>query len=95
MRTFESYLLIVSRNLTMMKFTSANIYSRYYTHAGKTCFINLLLKSPLFSHLCLNQVFLGEEVDAVIMEVGLGGRYDCTNVLPAPFVCGITSLGLG
>ena len=29
------------------------------------------------------------------MEVGIGGRYDSTNVFPEPIVCGITSLGLG
>lgn len=28
------------------------------------------------------------------MEVGLGGRYDATNVLRKPVVCGISHLGL-
>ncbi|HZF96541.1 MAG TPA: folylpolyglutamate synthase/dihydrofolate synthase family protein [Allosphingosinicella sp.] len=32
--------------------------------------------------------------DACIVEVGLGGRLDATNVLPAPAVCGIAQLGL-
>ncbi|KAH0865102.1 hypothetical protein HID58_082313 [Brassica napus] len=32
-------------------------------------------------------------VDVVILEVGLGGRYDATNVIQKPVVCGITSLG--
>ncbi|WP_106639468.1 bifunctional folylpolyglutamate synthase/dihydrofolate synthase [Allosphingosinicella vermicomposti] len=32
--------------------------------------------------------------DACIVEVGLGGRLDATNVLPAPTACGITQLGL-
>ena len=32
--------------------------------------------------------------DACILEVGLGGRLDATNVIERPLVCGIASLGL-
>lgn len=32
--------------------------------------------------------------DDVIIEVGLGGRLDATNIIPAPAVCGIASLGI-
>lgn len=32
--------------------------------------------------------------DACVVEVGLGGRLDATNVIPAPAVCGIAQLGL-
>lgn len=32
--------------------------------------------------------------DALILEVGLGGRLDATNVIAAPVVCGIASLGI-
>jgi dihydrofolate synthase / folylpolyglutamate synthase len=32
--------------------------------------------------------------DACILEVGLGGRLDATNVIEAPLVCGIAGLGL-
>jgi len=32
--------------------------------------------------------------DACIVEVGLGGRLDATNVIPAPAACGIAQLGL-
>jgi dihydrofolate synthase/folylpolyglutamate synthase len=32
--------------------------------------------------------------DACIVEVGLGGRLDATNVVPRPAVCGIAQLGL-
>src|SRR4051812_718973 len=31
--------------------------------------------------------------DACIVEVGLGGRLDATNVIPAPAICGIAQLG--
>jgi folylpolyglutamate synthase len=33
-------------------------------------------------------------MDVVICEVGVGGRYDATNVLPAPVACGVTTLDL-
>ncbi|KAK7276322.1 hypothetical protein RIF29_17461 [Crotalaria pallida] len=39
------------------------------------------------------KIFASEQVDVAIMEVGLGGKYDATNVARAPIVCGITSLG--
>ncbi|CAG0916437.1 unnamed protein product [Notodromas monacha] len=37
-------------------------------------------------------VFLKENVDVAVIEVGVGGEYDCTNVLPCPKVCIITTL---
>ncbi|KAL9231390.1 hypothetical protein vseg_006624 [Gypsophila vaccaria] len=39
------------------------------------------------------KIFSAEQVDVAIMEVGLGGKYDATNVVQAPIVCGISSLG--
>ncbi|MGX7025449.1 bifunctional folylpolyglutamate synthase/dihydrofolate synthase [Vagococcus hydrophili] len=39
------------------------------------------------------QYFLDSDVDIVIVEVGLGGRYDCTNVI-TPLVSAITTIGL-
>ncbi|CAL8143736.1 unnamed protein product [Orchesella dallaii] len=39
-------------------------------------------------------VFLEEKVDAVVLEVGIGGENDCTNVIRKPIVVGISSLGL-
>ena len=38
--------------------------------------------------------FAREPADACIVEVGLGGRLDATNVIPAPVACGIAQLGL-
>ncbi|XP_067662423.1 folylpolyglutamate synthase, mitochondrial-like [Haliotis asinina] len=37
-------------------------------------------------------LFLAQGVDALILEVGIGGQYDCTNIVERPAVCGITSL---
>ncbi|PWZ03693.1 FolC bifunctional protein [Testicularia cyperi] len=39
-------------------------------------------------------IFLSEGVDTVILEVGIGGKYDSTNIVPSPTVAGITQLGL-
>lgn len=50
---------------------------------------------PLFQFLTLLglKIFVSEKVDVAIIEVGLGGKYDSTNVIQDPIVCGITSLG--
>lgn len=39
-------------------------------------------------------IFTNEKVDVGIIEVGLGGTNDSTNVIKGPVVCGITSLGM-
>ncbi|XP_050210116.1 folylpolyglutamate synthase isoform X2 [Mercurialis annua] len=39
------------------------------------------------------KIFAAEQVDVVILEVGLGGKFDATNVVQTPVVCGISSLG--
>jgi folylpolyglutamate synthase len=33
-------------------------------------------------------------VDATILEVGVGGRYDSTNIVPQPVVTGVSALGI-
>ncbi|TFI56565.1 bifunctional folylpolyglutamate synthase/dihydrofolate synthase [Sphingomonas parva] len=38
--------------------------------------------------------FARTPADACIVEVGLGGRLDATNVIPSPAACGIAQLGL-
>ncbi|KAI8374580.1 Mur ligase [Radiomyces spectabilis] len=38
--------------------------------------------------------FMQENVDVAILEVGVGGEYDSTNIVEKPIVCGITALGL-
>lgn len=39
-------------------------------------------------------VFLKAKVDVAIVEVGIGGEHDCTNIIKNPICTGITSLGL-
>ncbi len=38
--------------------------------------------------------FARTPADACVIEVGLGGRFDASNVIPRPLVCGIASLGI-
>lgn len=33
-------------------------------------------------------------VDVCVIEVGMGGRFDATNVLPSPVACGVAMLDL-
>ncbi|ORX68837.1 FolC bifunctional protein, partial [Linderina pennispora] len=47
-----------------------------------------------FLTLMAYHTFLQESVDVAIMEVGVGGEYDSTNVIQKPVVCGIASLGI-
>ncbi|XP_049392269.1 folylpolyglutamate synthase isoform X5 [Solanum stenotomum] len=51
---------------------------------------------PLFQFLTVLafKIFVSEKVDVAIIEVGLGGKLDSTNVIKEPVVCGITSLGM-
>ncbi len=53
--------------------------------------------SPSFFEVTTAAAFLAFHrvpADACVIEVGLGGRLDATNVLPAPIACGIVQLGL-
>ena len=39
-------------------------------------------------------IFRKENADIIILETGLGGRLDPTNVIPKPAVCAITTIGM-
>lgn len=39
-------------------------------------------------------LFSENEADYALVEVGLGGRFDATNVIPSPLVCAIAPVGL-
>jgi folylpolyglutamate synthase/dihydropteroate synthase len=38
--------------------------------------------------------FLALKVNATVLEVGVGGTHDSTNIVPKPIVTGITALGI-
>ncbi|GJP29527.1 hypothetical protein CLOM_g17046 [Closterium sp. NIES-68] len=39
------------------------------------------------------RIFTQSQVDVAILEVGIGGRFDATNIVKRPAVCGVSSLG--
>ncbi|KAI8143827.1 Mur ligase [Fennellomyces sp. T-0311] len=47
-----------------------------------------------YLNLVAMHAFMQENVDVAILEVGVGGEYDSTNIIEKPIVCGITALGL-
>ncbi|GES62489.1 FolC bifunctional protein [Aspergillus terreus] len=53
-------------------------------------------KPQYFRYLTLMafHTYLSEGVDAAVIECGIGGEYDCTNVLEKPAAAAITSLGI-
>ncbi|KAJ6082445.1 hypothetical protein N7499_007319 [Penicillium canescens] len=53
-------------------------------------------KPQYFRYLTLMafHTYLSEGVDAAIIECGIGGQYDCTNVIEQPKVTAVTSLGI-
>ncbi|KAJ5659312.1 Folylpolyglutamate synthase [Penicillium longicatenatum] len=53
-------------------------------------------KPQYFRYLTLMafHTYLSEGVDAAVIECGIGGQYDCTNVIEKPKATAITSLGI-
>jgi len=53
-------------------------------------------RPPYFKFLTILafNIFWRERVDVAIIEVGIGGAYDCTNIIRRPVVSGISALGL-
>ena len=47
-----------------------------------------------FVTLVAYHAFLTLKVDATILEVGVGGEYDCTNIVPKPVVTAVSALGI-
>ncbi|OKL64569.1 hypothetical protein UA08_00134 [Talaromyces atroroseus] len=54
------------------------------------------VKPVYFRYLTLMafHAYISEGVDAAVIECGIGGEYDSTNIIVQPTVCGITSLGI-
>ncbi|MCP9263034.1 Folylpoly-gamma-glutamate synthetase [Dirofilaria immitis] len=45
-----------------------------------------------FRHIYSSLEKQSRKVDVAIIEVGIGGEYDCTNIIQNPVVCGVTTL---
>lgn len=64
-----------------------------------TPFDRLAMRPPLWDPIPLSLqlglwCFVRERVDVCIVEVGMGGRFDATNVLLPPVACGVSMLDL-
>ncbi|PWY93593.1 tetrahydrofolylpolyglutamate synthase [Aspergillus sclerotioniger CBS 115572] len=57
---------------------------------------SLRTKPQYFRYLTLMafHTYISEGVDAAVIECGIGGEYDCTNVIEKPAATAITSLGI-
>lgn len=79
----------ISRNNFILQF-----WELYNTlQSKKTCSDDMPIYFQFLTLLAF-RVFLAERVDVAIIEVGIGGEYDSTNILRKVNLVGITSLGL-
>ncbi|KAF8914042.1 Mur ligase [Gymnopilus junonius] len=82
---------------------SEEVFAKYFFEVWDRLIVNnkgLIPTTPpmpgyfRFITLMAFHVFLEEKVDATVLEVGVGGTYDSTNIVPSPVVNGITALGI-
>jgi folylpolyglutamate synthase len=79
---------------------SCDAFSNYFWHCyqllhdSKASYGDSMPAYFRFLTIMAFHVFLQEKVDVAIIEVGIGGQYDCTNILRNPIVCGVTNLGI-
>ena len=66
---------------------SRNVEFTEYTYLTRPTYFRFL------TLLCFH-VFLRESVDAAIVEVGVGGTWDTTNIIEKPVATGVTALGI-
>lgn len=74
---------------------SENEFARVIARVASTAAKTLRGGAPTYFEVLTVAAFLhfaDEQVDVAIMETGLGGRLDCTNVVPRPAVCAITQI---
>ncbi|KDR83602.1 hypothetical protein GALMADRAFT_235873 [Galerina marginata CBS 339.88] len=82
---------------------SESDFTKYFFHVWNKLITNNTRNVPTtppmpgyfrFITLMAFHVFIEEKVDATVLEVGVGGTYDSTNIVPVPVVTGITALGI-
>jgi hypothetical protein len=80
--------------------TSSSVRNRHYLphakllsipYAHGVLYFQTTQGTPLVLIACVSNVIY--QVDAAILEVGIGGRSDSTNIVPKPIVTGVTALG--
>lgn len=79
--------------ISKLEFTNVfnKIYNELETHKENEDDMPLYFR---FLTIMAFHVFLRHKVDVAIIEVGIGGEYDCTNIVTNVPVAGITSLGM-
>lgn len=82
---------------------SASLFTKYFFEiwdlldsSARAFSLDPAIKPVYFRYLTLMSfhVFLRENVDAAIYEVGVGGEYDSTNIFERPAATGISALGI-
>lgn len=82
---------------------SEDDFTKYFFEVWDKLAVNYKRKLPStslmpgyfrFMTLLAFHTFLKMKVDATVLEVGVGGAYDSTNIVPKPVVTGITALGI-
>ncbi|KAL3094131.1 hypothetical protein niasHS_004816 [Heterodera schachtii] len=78
---------------------SKQIFTQQFFHIYNTLFehkkeVRLMPAYFKFLTLLAFRIFCDERVDVAIVEVGIGGEYDCTNVIRRPIMCAINTLDL-
>ena len=86
---FEERIRVNGENIPLDKLTDVTLAVRKEAEAMEDHPTEFeLMAAVAFEH------FAREECDIVVAEVGLGGRFDATNVIVSPDVCVICRLGL-
>ncbi|PLW14938.1 hypothetical protein PCASD_17378 [Puccinia coronata f. sp. avenae] len=73
-----------------------DLWERFEHGNGEPVRQDLPIRPAYFRYLTYMayHAFITERVDATVLEVGLGGLRDPTNLIPSPIVTGVSSLGL-
>lgn len=86
-RTFTKYFLEVWNTLGLDSLAERADQNSTSVEKGK-----VKLTYPRFLTLLAFHIFIKERVKIAIVETGLGGRYDSTNIITNPVVVGLTSV---
>uniref|UniRef100_A0A915P8H4 tetrahydrofolate synthase n=1 Tax=Meloidogyne floridensis TaxID=298350 RepID=A0A915P8H4_9BILA len=78
---------------------SEELFAKYFFHVFNNLKDSLQNQEKMpgyfkFLTIMAFYIFYVEKVDVAIVEVGIGGENDCTNIIQNPIVCGITTLDL-
>lgn len=72
----------------------SNYFEEVHDKLSRSIAVENMSMPTYFSFLTILafHIFIEEKVDCVILEVGIGGEFDPTNIVRKPVVCGITTI---